>query len=114
MEIFYQVVCIFFFVYYQVIICCITPAEIGGESPIVFNRDLLEYQDKKIMDKIKKKGVRYIRNMKDEKNSSYLTWQSTFETKSKEVGFFFIIIYQSILGFTNVDFFISKCSFASM
>ena len=38
------------------------------------------------MDKIKRKGVRYLRNMKHEKNSSYLTWQSTFETKSKEVS----------------------------
>ena len=37
------------------------------------------------MEKIKRKGVRYIRNMKHEDNSSYLTWQSTFETKSREV-----------------------------
>ena len=37
------------------------------------------------MDKIKRKGVRYLRNMKHEDNSSYLTWQSTFETKSREV-----------------------------
>lgn len=27
-----------------------------------------------------------MRNITDEKNSDYLTWQATFETKSREVG----------------------------
>ena len=58
---------------------------IGGESPMIFNRDLMKDLDQNIMDKFAKRNVRYLRNLADEKKSKYLSWQDTFLTKSKEV-----------------------------
>ena len=67
--------------------CCISAAENGGESPIVFNRELLQNLDKSVVKEITKRRVRYYRNLPHEKNSNYLTWQATFETKTKEVKY---------------------------
>ena len=73
------------------IFTCLQAADEGGDSPIAFNREVFERLDKKWIDKIKKKGTQYIRNLNDENNSNYLTWQSVLETKSKEVNILKII-----------------------
>ena len=58
----------------------------GGESPVTFNSDVINDLDPEIVDSITKRKIRYMRNITDEKNSDYITWQATFETKSKEVS----------------------------
>ena len=36
-------------------------------------------------EKVCTKGIQYLRNVPHEKNSDYITWQDTFETKSMQV-----------------------------
>ena len=65
---------------------CTSEATEGGESPVTFNRDVINDLDPAIVDSITERKIRYIRNIADEKNTDYITWQATFETKSREVG----------------------------
>jgi len=68
----------------KILFCCISEGTKGGESPICFNRDIARYLNKDIAEKIIKRKIRYIRNIQDEKNTKYITWQKTFETKCKK------------------------------
>ena len=65
--------------------CCMSAADEGGDSPVVFNRDLKRDLDPAVYEKFKERKIRYIRNLSHEKNSPYLTWQETFKTKTEEV-----------------------------
>ena len=60
----------------------------GGESPVTFNSDIVNDLNSKNVDSIAKRKKRYMRNTSDEKYGDYITCQSTFETKSREVGLF--------------------------
>ena len=73
----------------QIIFCCLRKAEHGGESPMVFNRDLIKQLDPKIFDKFRTKGIRYSRNLKHENNTDYITWQNTFFTNNEKVKIHF-------------------------
>ena len=50
------------------------------------NSDLFQGLDKKFVDKIEKKKIRYVRHCPDKASSHYLSWQTVFETDSKEVS----------------------------
>ena len=65
--------------------CCVLAADDGGDSPVVFNRDIKRDLNPKVYDKFKERKIRYIRNLSHENNSPYLTWQETFKTKKEEV-----------------------------
>ena len=66
---------------------CVSAADYGGDSPVVFNRDIKKgLETSEVYEKMKNKKIRYIRNLSHEKNSPYLTWQETFKTKSEEVS----------------------------
>ncbi|XP_066910285.1 dapdiamide synthesis protein DdaC-like [Clytia hemisphaerica] len=68
----------------KIIFCCLSKASFGGESPIVFNRDLIKQLDSNIFDKFRTKGIRYSRNLKHQNNTNYITWQNTFFTDNKK------------------------------
>ena len=65
---------------------CDQAADYGGDSPVVFNRDMKRDLSSQTYEKVKEKKIRYIRNLSHEKNSGYLTWQETFKTNSEKVG----------------------------
>ncbi|XP_057300795.1 uncharacterized protein LOC130635479 [Hydractinia symbiolongicarpus] len=68
----------------KIMFCCITPSAIDGETPICFNRELLRELDPIFVKKVDEKKIRYIRNYGTRENSDYMSWQSIFETDSKE------------------------------
>ncbi|XP_066913813.1 dapdiamide synthesis protein DdaC-like [Clytia hemisphaerica] len=69
----------------KIMFYCASAADYGGDSPVVFNRDIKKSLDTSdVYEKMNKKKIRYIRNLSHEKNSPYLTWQETFKTKSEE------------------------------
>ena len=72
--------------------CCLKQAPLGGESPIVFNRDLIKLIDPEILDKFRKKGIRYLRNTK----------HKTYRTNSSESSFF-----EKRLFFMQFEFFLA-------
>ena len=67
-------------------------AEDGGESPVVFNRDLKRDLDPAIMEKFRKEGIRYSRNMQHSKHTEYISWQDTFEVTTENVCCFIVFI----------------------
>ena len=64
---------------------CLSAAEQGGESPIVFNRDLMRDLDPTIVEKFRQLGVRYLRNLEHRQNTEYCSWQDTFEAATEKV-----------------------------
>ena len=64
---------------------CLSEGDQGGESPICFNRDLMANLDKKIVQSVIDRKIRYMRNLPCDENSPHSTWQSTFETTSAKV-----------------------------
>ena len=67
---------------------CKSAAENGGDSPVVFNRDMIKDINKELVEKIKRRKIRYVRNLNHEDNSTYLTWQETFKSKDKKASLF--------------------------
>jgi len=68
----------------QLFFCCIIPALSGGETPIADSRKILKAMEMKIVEDIKTKGIKYIRNLHGG-NGFGPSWQDTFETKEKVV-----------------------------
>lgn len=64
--------------------CCITPAIEGGETPIADSRKILQAMDKQLVDEIRKKKIKYIRNLHGGAGLGP-SWQHTFETTDKNV-----------------------------
>lgn len=63
---------------------CHTPAEEGGETPIVDSRRILEVLDPGIVEKFEKYGVKYTRYLSGAVGVGK-TWMDTFETSDKAV-----------------------------
>jgi alpha-ketoglutarate-dependent taurine dioxygenase len=60
--------------------CCINPAVIGGETPIVDSRKIFELIEPKIRETFVRKGVMYVRNYGD---GPGLDWKTVFQTNSE-------------------------------
>jgi len=63
---------------------CKTPAEEGGETPLVDCRRILKELDKDLVDEFERYGVKYTRYLTGSKGVGK-TWMDTFETKDKQV-----------------------------
>ena len=57
----------------------------GGESLICFNREFINLVDPKVLAKIARRKIRYIRNYGDKKKTSYMPWQAAVGTDNKQV-----------------------------
>jgi len=68
----------------KIMFCCLKEAPIGGESPISFNREIANYLNKDVLEKLIQKKIRYYRNLPHEKNTDYISWQRTFETSCEK------------------------------
>lgn len=64
----------------KIIFCCITPADVQGETPIADNRLVLKNIRKDIVEKFRKYGVLYKRNL-----TGFLgmSWEEVFQTSDK-------------------------------
>jgi len=62
---------------------CKTPAEEGGETPLVDCRKILQQLDPELVDKFEKYGVKYTRYLSGTKGMGK-TWMDTFETYDKQ------------------------------
>ena len=65
----------------RIVFCCVTPAEVQGETPIADNRLILKNINKGIADKFKETGVMYKRNL-----TGFLgmSWEEVFQTSDKK------------------------------
>jgi alpha-ketoglutarate-dependent taurine dioxygenase len=64
--------------------CCITAAQIGGETPIADNREVLKDLDPEIVDEFRRKQVKYLRNLHSGQGFG-LPWQTAFQTTDRAV-----------------------------
>ena len=64
---------------------CLSMADQGGESPIVFNRDLIRDLDPSVVEKFRQLGVRYFRNIEHRQNTNYICWQNAFDATTEDV-----------------------------
>jgi alpha-ketoglutarate-dependent taurine dioxygenase len=62
----------------KIAFCCLTPPQIGGETPIANTRRLLQRIDPQIRDRFDELGVMYVRNFGD---GWGLSWQTVFQTQ---------------------------------
>ncbi|XP_002165175.1 dapdiamide synthesis protein DdaC [Hydra vulgaris] len=62
----------------KIMFCCLSEATIGGESPIVFNRELFSVLKVDNVRKAVEKKIRYFRNLPHKNNTKYINWQGTF------------------------------------
>lgn len=65
----------------KITFCCITPAEVRGETPIADNRIILKNLSEKTKNKFLNKGVKYRRRLT---KLLGLPWQEVFQTSNKE------------------------------
>lgn len=65
----------------KIIFCCITPADIMGETPIADNRKVLEHISPDLKNKFSEKGILYKRRLN---GMLGLSWQEVFQTQDKE------------------------------
>lgn len=65
----------------KITFCCITPAQVRGETPIADNRIILENLSEKTKNKFLTKGVKYKRQLT---KLLGLPWQEVFQTSNKE------------------------------
>jgi alpha-ketoglutarate-dependent taurine dioxygenase len=63
--------------------CCLTPAEIGGETTLGDSRRILKKIDAAVVEAFRNKKVCYVRNLHGEKGWGY-SWQEAFETDDKQ------------------------------
>ncbi|XP_077977514.1 dapdiamide synthesis protein DdaC-like [Glandiceps talaboti] len=70
----------------KVVFFCVQPPEEnnGGETPIAKFDGVLEELDPKLLEKLKRKGVRYYRNIGDRSDNKYVSWQHTFHTNDRK------------------------------
>lgn len=66
---------------------CVSAADVGGDNAIVFNRDVIKDLSAELVEKVKERKIRYVRNLQHQNNSSYMTWQETFKTNDTKVMF---------------------------
>jgi len=66
----------------KIAFCCITPAEAGGETPLADTRKVLEAINPQLVEKFRKKGVKYRRNLFPDLG---MPWQEVFQTDDEKV-----------------------------
>jgi hypothetical protein len=66
----------------KIIFCCIRPAEEGGETPIADSRKVLLDIDAGLVEKFRKRGVMYRRNLIA---NIGMPWQEVFQTEDRNV-----------------------------
>jgi alpha-ketoglutarate-dependent taurine dioxygenase len=66
----------------KIVFCCITPAEEGGETPIVDSRKVLKDLSAGLLAKFREKGVKYRRNLTADIG---MPWQEVFQTNDKRI-----------------------------
>jgi alpha-ketoglutarate-dependent taurine dioxygenase len=66
----------------KIIFCCIRPAEEGGETPIADSRKVLQDINPELVEKFRKRGVKYRRNLIA---NIGMPWQEVFQTGDKNV-----------------------------
>jgi hypothetical protein len=64
----------------RIVFCCITPAELKGETPIADNRVILTHLSEATKNKFYEKGIMYRRNLN---GLLGLNWQEVFQTADK-------------------------------
>lgn len=64
----------------RIVFCCITPAEMGGETPIADNRLVLSHISNELKQKFLEYGVQYRRNLN---GILGLSWQEVFQTTDR-------------------------------
>ena len=64
----------------KIAFCCLTPAQKGGETPIADSRRVLKDIDPDLVEKFRRKGVRYRRNLLQDLG---MPWQEVFQTDKK-------------------------------
>lgn len=64
----------------KIVFCCIQPAEEGGETPLADSRRVLKDVPLELVEKFKKKSVRYWRNLTP---GLGMPWQEVFQTDKK-------------------------------
>ena len=62
--------------------CCMTPAAEGGETPIADCRRILDALEPPLLDKLRRRKVRYVRNVHGGKGTG-LSWQASFRTENR-------------------------------
>jgi hypothetical protein len=68
----------------KIYFCCIKPSVSGGETPIADGRVVVTKMDQAVVKKIKKHGVKYIRNLHGGDGFGP-SWQETFETNDRQM-----------------------------
>ena len=63
--------------------CAVAPAR-GGETPVADSRRLLRAIDADVVERFRRDGVRYERNLTGDPSSGY-SWQAAFETEDRRV-----------------------------
>ncbi|XP_078618816.1 dapdiamide synthesis protein DdaC-like [Branchiostoma floridae x Branchiostoma japonicum] len=69
----------------KLMFCCIKPPgeQYGGETPVTDMRSVLRDMDPVLLDRLRKRGIRYIRNIADRSRDVWC-WQRTFRTEDRE------------------------------
>jgi alpha-ketoglutarate-dependent taurine dioxygenase len=62
--------------------CCVTPAADGGETPIADCRRVLDALEPRLLDKLRRTKVRYVRNLHGGRGTG-LSWQASFRTEDR-------------------------------
>jgi len=68
----------------QLYFTCLDLAETGGETLLADSREILAAMDKEIVEEVRRKGVKYIRNLHGGRGMGP-SWQETFETEDKKL-----------------------------
>lgn len=59
---------------------CVTPAEVGGETPVADSREVLASIPRSIRDEFRERGILYVRNIGGQVD---LPWRTVFQTDDK-------------------------------
>lgn len=68
----------------HVYFCCLTASQTGGETPLADSRRVLKNIDPEIVEKFKKRKIRYDRNLYGSSGTGF-SWQDAFETEDKSI-----------------------------
>ncbi|MEN7551665.1 TauD/TfdA family dioxygenase [Rapidithrix thailandica] len=66
----------------KALFCCITPAEVQGETPVADTRQVLKRLSPELKGKFSRLGVKYVRNLSRKLG---LSWQEVFQTEDKNL-----------------------------
>jgi hypothetical protein len=64
----------------KIMFYCVTPAAVGGETPIADSRKVYNYLSEATRERFARKGVAYVRNLSGDLG---LPWQEVFQTRDK-------------------------------